>query len=165
MFNLTQDNGLADYLTEGSSRLAKTDNTSLMTTTSDLNIESYIHPTGMDNIDFIPRGRHPHNPASILMSDRFTQLITALKAQYDYIIIDSPPVLAASDAVILAQSADKVLLVSRYDKSIEGQVAYAVKQLHKANMQVDGIILNDVKQGLMDKYSYHYTYAYGDNKN
>lgn len=165
MFNLTQDNGLADYLTEGSSRLAKTDNTSLMTTTSDLNIESYIHPTGMDNIDFMPRGRHPHNPASILMSDRFTQLITALKAQYDYIIIDSPPVLAASDAVILAQSADKVLLVSRYDKSIEGQVAYAVKQLHKANMQVDGIILNDVKQGLMDKYSYHYTYAYGDNKN
>lgn len=165
MFNLTQDNGLADYLTEGSSRLAKTDNTSLMTTTSDLNIESYIHPTGMDNIDFMPRGRHPHNPASILMSDRFTQLITALKAQYDYIIIDSPPVLAASDAVILAQSADKVLLVSRYDKSIEGQVAYAVKQLHKANMQVDGIILNDVEQGLMDKYSYHYTYAYGDNKN
>lgn len=165
MFNLTQDNGLADYLTEGSSRLAKTDNTSLMTATSDLNIESYIHPTGMDNIDFMPRGRHPHNPASILMSDRFTQLITALKAQYDYIIIDSPPVLAASDAVILAQSADKVLLVSRYDKSIEGQVAYAVKQLHKANMQVDGIILNDVKQGLMDKYSYHYTYAYGDNKN
>lgn len=165
MFNLTQDNGLADYLTEGSSRLAKTDNTSLMVTTSDLNIESYIHPTGMDNIDFMPRGRHPHNPASILMSDRFTQLITALKAQYDYIIIDSPPVLAASDAVILAQSADKVLLVSRYDKSIEGQVAYAVKQLHKANMQVDGIILNDVKQGLMDKYDYHYTYAYGDNKN
>lgn len=90
--------------------------------------------------------------------------MTLLKTQYDYIVIDSPPVLAASDSLILAQNADKVLMVTRYDKSIEGQVTYAVKQMHKANMQVDGIILNDVQQGLMDKYAYHYNYAYGDTK-
>ncbi|MDN3453868.1 MULTISPECIES: polysaccharide biosynthesis tyrosine autokinase [unclassified Psychrobacter] len=162
LFNLSQDQGLADYLTEGSSRLAKTDDASPALTSSELNVESFIHSTGMDGIDFMPRGRHPHNPVSLLMSDRFAQLMTALKTHYDYIVIDSPPILAASDAIILAQNADKVLMVTRYDKSIEGQVVYAVKQMHKANIQVDGIILNDVQQGPMDKYSYHYSYAYGD---
>ena len=164
MFNLSQDNGLADYLVEGRGRLGKVDTTSIAQPASELNIKNFIHPTGVDDIDFIPRGRHPHNPASLLMSDRFTQLMTTLKTHYDYIVIDSPPVLAASDAIILAQSVDKVLMVARYDKSIEGQVTYAVKQMHKANMQVDGIILNDVQRGLMDKYSYHYNYAYGDTK-
>lgn len=163
MFNLSQDNGLADYLIEGRGRLGKV-TASIAQSASELNIKNFIHPTGVDDIDFIPRGRHPHNPASLLMSDRFTQLMTTLKTHYDYIVIDSPPVLAASDAVILAQSADKVLMVARYDKSIEGQVTYAVKQMYKANMQVDGIILNDVQRGLMDKYSYHYNYAYGDTK-
>lgn len=162
IFNLSQDNGLADYLTEGHSRLSKLKEVTPVQSIADPSIDSFIHPTGISDIDFIPRGRHPHNPASLLMSERFTQLMTVLKTQYDYIVIDSPPVLAASDSLILAQSADKVLMVTRYDKSIEGQVTYAVKQMHKANMQVDGIILNDVQQGLMDKYSYHYSYAYGD---
>ncbi len=165
MFNLSQDQGLADYLTEGSSRLVKINTTALASTTNDLDIESFIRQTGMEDIDFMPRGRHPHNPASLLMSERFVQLMTTLKRQYDYIVIDSTPILAASDAIILSQYVDKVLLVARYDKSIEGQVTYAVKQMNKANVQVDGIILNDVQQGLMDKYSYHYHYTYGDNKN
>ena len=165
VFNLSQDQGLSDYLSEGSSRLAKMNTTALASTTSDLDIESFIRQTGIDDIDFMPRGRHPHNPASLLMSERFAQLMTTLKAKYDYIVIDTPPVLAASDAIILSQYVDKVLLVARYDKSIEGQVTYAVKQMNKSNVQVDGIILNDVQQGLMDKYSYHYHYTYGDNKN
>lgn len=167
MFNLSQDSGLADYLTEGHSRLNTLEKATLVQPIADssiVSINSFIHPTGISDIDFIPRGRHPNNPASLLMSERFTQLMTLLKTQYDYIVIDSPPVLAASDSLILAQNADKVLMVTRYDKSIEGQVTYAVKQMHKANMQVDGIILNDVQQGLMDKYAYHYNYAYGDTK-
>ena len=89
--------------------------------------------------------------------------MTELNLHYDYIIIDTPPILAASDAIILSQYADKVLMVARYDKSIEGQVAYAVRQMHKSNIKVDGIVLNDVQQGLMSKYSYHYSYAYGNN--
>ena len=55
-------------------------------------------------------------------------------------------------------------MVTRYDKSIEGQLVYAVKLLNKSNVQVDGIVLNDVKQGLTSKYSYHYSYTYGNDK-
>ena len=145
MFNTTQDNGLADYLVRGAS-LVET-----------------IHPTEMDNIDFMPRGQHPPNPASLLSGGKFSTMMTELNQHYDFVIIDTPPILAASDAIIISQYADKILMVIRYDKSIEGQVKYAVKQLNKANVHVDGIILNDVQQGLLSKYSYHYTYSYGNN--
>lgn len=169
MFNMSQYNGLADYLMQDNSRLTQIDNIQKDNiqkdnAVSNLGIADFIHPTAMDHIDFIPRGKHPHNPASLLMNDNFGQLMAELKSQYDYIIIDSPPVLAASDAMVLGQYADKVLMVTRYDDSIEGQLVYAVKQMSKSNIQVDGIILNDVQQGLMSKYSYHYNYAYGNNK-
>ncbi|MGR3899685.1 polysaccharide biosynthesis tyrosine autokinase [Psychrobacter sp. 1176_08] len=162
MFNISQDNGLADYLSQDNSRLVPVDSVQKDNELFNLGISDFIHPTAMDHIDFIPRGKHPHNPASLLMNDNFGQLIAVLKSQYDYIIIDSPPVLAASDAMVLGHYADKVLMVTRYDDSIEGQLVYAIKQMNKSNVQVDGIILNDVRQGLMSKYSYHYSYAYGN---
>ncbi|WP_198334977.1 GNVR domain-containing protein [Psychrobacter namhaensis] len=171
MFSMSQENGLADYLSQdvlsqhtthfsqNNSQVPEAINTQAVS-----NLASFIHPTGIDNIDFMPRGQHPRNPASLLANGKFNHLMTELNLHYDYIVIDSPPVLAASDAMILAQHADKVLMVTRYDDSIEGQLVYAVNQMNKANIQVDGIILNDVQQGLTSKYSYHYSYAYGDNQ-
>ena len=147
IFKIEQTTGLAEYFSQEGN-----------TTTN------VVHHTSIDNIDFMPRGHHPHNPSSLLASDKFGVLMTQLMASYDYIVIDSPPVLAASDAMILSQYADKVLMVTRYNDSLEGQLAYAIKQMNKANVQVDGIILNDVQHGIMDKYSYHYSYAYGNNK-
>jgi len=147
VFNMTQDNGLADYFQK-----------------ENHNLQDVVHPTTMENIDIIPRGEKPHNPSSLLSSEKFSSLMKELSTHYDYIVIDSPPVLAASDAMILAQYADKVLMVTRYDDSIEGQLVYATKQMQKANVNIDGIVLNDVRQGLMSKYSYHYSYAYGHNK-
>ncbi len=145
VFNMTQDNGLADYF------IQETDS-----------IVDIVHPTSLDNVDFIPRGQHPRNPTSLLSGGKFNILMAELSDHYDYIIIDSPPVLAASDAMILSQFADQVLMVTRYDTSVEGQLVYAVNQLGKANVEVDGIVLNDVQQGIMSKYSYHYNYAYGN---
>lgn len=145
MFDMTPDNGLGDYLAQQGE------------------LATAIHPTSIDNIDFMPRGQHPKNPSSLLSGDKFEQMMTELNEHYDYIVIDSPPILAASDAMIMSHYADKVLMVTRYDQSVEGQVAYAIKQMHKADIQVDGIVLNDVQQGLMSKYSYHYSYAYGNN--
>ena len=153
MFNMDKNNGLAECLLQRSDA-----------TQTSSNLSSFIHPTTIDNIDFMPRGEHPRNPASLLANGSFDKLMVELNLHYDYIIMDSPPILAASDAMILAQHADKVLMVTRYDDSIEGQLVYAVKQMNKANIQVDGIILNDVQQGLMSKYSYHYSYAYGNSK-
>ena len=150
LFNMEPDNGLTELLNHEEITEEK--------------IVSAIHPTTMDFIDFMPRGKQPHNPTSLLTGERFSEVMRQLSMHYDYIVIDSPPVLAASDPVILSQYADKVLMVTRYDKSIEGQLGYAIKQMNKANIQVDGIVLNDVQQTSMSKYSYHYNYAYGNNK-
>jgi len=165
VFNMDQHNGLADYLIQDTTHLSR-DNTQLVkidAVQESSHLASFIHSTGIDNIDFMPRGVHPRNPASLLANGSFDHLMTELNLHYDYIIIDSPPILAASDAMILAQHADKVLMVTRYDDSIEGQLVYAVNQMNKANIKVDGIILNDVQQGILSKYSYHYSYAYGNN--
>ena len=166
MFSMSQDNGLADYLSQDKTHLLKSNakTTEVITSQESSNLASFIHPTGIDNIEFMPRGQHPRNPASLLANGSFNHLMAELNLHYDYIVIDSPPVLAASDAMILAQHADKVLMVTRYDDSIEGQLVYAVNQMNKANIKVDGIILNDVQQGIMSKYSYHYSYAYGNNQ-
>lgn len=146
-FNMSQESGLADYFSEE-------ENTAT----------SITHPTLVDNMDFIPRGQQVPNPASLLASEKFASLMEQLSAHYDYIIIDSPPVLAATDAVVLSQYADKVLMVARHNDSLEGQLAYAIKQMNKANIKVDGIVLNDVQQGILDKHSYHYAYTYGTGK-
>ncbi|WP_201546557.1 polysaccharide biosynthesis tyrosine autokinase [Psychrobacter immobilis] len=165
MFSMSQDNGLSDYLSQDKTHLSKDSaQASKVVAGQEVNdLTGFIHATGIDNIDFMPRGKHPRNPASLLANGSFDHLMAELNLHYDYIIIDSPPILAASDAMILSQYADKVLMVARYDKSIEGQVVYAINQMNKANIKVDGIILNDVQQGLLSKYSYHYSYAYGNN--
>lgn len=147
IFTISQSNGLGDYLTE-----------------NDATLNNFIHPTSFEFIDFMPRGKHPHNPASLLSTDRFSNMLVQLVAIYDYIIIDTPPVLAVSDAIITAQYADKVLMVTRYNYSVEGQLAYAIKQMSKSHINVDGIVLNDMVQGITSKYSYHYSYAYGNSK-
>lgn len=147
IFGVEQTRGLADYFTQPQE--------------GDADI---THVTTVDNVDFIPRGSQTNNPSALLASDHFEALIAQLRLHYDYIIIDSPPVLAASDAVILSKHADTVLMVTRYDNSLEGQLAYAIKQMNKAQVQVDGIVLNDVRQGVMDKQNYYYSYAYGNQK-
>ena len=169
VFGMSQYDGLADYLLLDDNslqlnQLSKSADAQIMNDVSDFSIENFIHSSGVDHIDFMPRGKHPSDPESLLISEKFDTLLTELKSQYDYIIIDSPPLLAASDAMVLAQHADKVLMVTRYDASMEKQLIYAIKQMYESNIQVDGIILNDVKQGLMSKYSYHYRYAYAENR-
>ena len=146
-FNVEQPAGLADYFSP--------DNT---------NIASITHPTSIDNLDLIPCGEKVSNPSSLLASDKFGELMAELKSHYDYILINTPPVLAATDAIILSQHADQVLMVTKHNDSLEGQLAYAIKQMNKANVKVDGIVLNDVQQGMLDKNNYNYAYTYGHSK-
>lgn len=147
IFTIHQNDGLGDFLTQANVKL-----------------DNFIHPTSFEFIDFMPRGKHPNNPASLLSTDKFSNMLLELVSIYDFIIIDTPPVLAVSDAMIISQYADKVLMVTRYNHSIEGQLTYAIKQMNKANITVDGIVLNDMVQGITSKYSYHYSYAYGNSK-
>ena len=160
IFTVQAESGLNEYLSQPSS--ITTDNISTSSSVPiAASLSEYIHPTAVPYIDFMPRGFRPYNAASLLASERFGELMNRLVEHYDYIFFDSPPILAASDAMIIAQYADKVLMVTRYNQSLEGQLNYAVKQMHKANIEVDGIVLNDMLRSVTDKYSDHYNYVYG----
>ena len=169
-FIIDDHTGLADYLSQSiaNTRLVSENahypnqSNSKVTPTTE-NLVTYVHRTGFDNIDLMPRGKKPSNPTSLLSSANYEQLITKLSDYYDYILIDTPPILAASDAILIAKLADQVIVVSRYNQTLEGQLINAIKQLEKARIQVDGIVINDMTLGIMSKYSdgYNYTYDHG----
>src|SRR5699024_6436525 len=88
MFSMSQDNGLADYLSQDVTHLSKpnTQIAEVITSQETNNLTSFIHPTGIDNIDFMPRGQHPRNPASLLANGSFNHLMAELNLHYDYIL-------------------------------------------------------------------------------
>src|SRR5690606_10917397 len=90
VFNMGQANGLADYLSQSNEQTNRLNNPlSGIEQASGLNgsdISEFIHPTGTENMDFMPRGENPRNPASILANGRFDSLMTELTLHYDYII-------------------------------------------------------------------------------
>lgn len=141
-FNVEQYEGLADYLSEPRD---VSDNGGFI---------NFIKKTSIDNIDYIPKGKQTANFTSLLASDRFSNLMAELNNNYDYIIIDSAPILATSDTMVLTPYATNVLMVTKYNSSLEKQLVDAVKQMNRANLQVDGIIINDVHKSFMSRYGY-----------
>lgn len=128
---------------------------------STLNLTNVIQKTTVDNLDFMSRGKEPNSPVELLMKADLSAIFKQLSQQYDYIVVDTPPVLAASDTMILGKQADSVVFVARYGVSIPKEITHAVKQLDRAGVEVDGIVFNDTQQSALDKYNgYHYTYAY-----
>lgn len=125
-FNMSESNGLSDYLAEKNGILTES-----------------IQQTSFDFIDFMSRGTSYHDSSALLSTDKLADMMLTLVSIYDFIIIDTPPILAVSDAVFIAQYSDKVLMVTRFNHSVEDQVTNAVKKLSTHGITVDGIILND----------------------
>ena len=108
----------------------------------------------------IPSGPLPPNPAELLGSRKMRDLLERLRAQYDYIVIDTPPALAVTDAVLLSALADKVLLVIRVHETPVEVVEKCVERLLRARTSLLGVVLNDVdvsslKYGARSYYSYY----------
>ena len=91
-------------------------------------------------------GKIPPNPAELVGSEKMSQLLSYLKETYDYIVIDTPPVLSVTDPQLLALKADGTLLVVRAEKTKQKVVQTAFKELKKLNVNVIGSILNDCGQ-------------------
>jgi len=116
-------------------------------------------PRGLSNLTFIPAGMSSNNSSEIVASRHFEDLIATLSPFFDWVIIDSPPILAVTDAVDLARAADGVLLVARgastpFDVTQRAQSAFA-------NTRLLGVVLNDVK-GARSVGSYYYYYGNKD---
>ena len=106
------------------------------------------------------------NPADILSSKRFNDLITELKATYDMVILDAPPALVAADPMILSAHADVVIYVVCWDQTPRGAVLEGLKELKSINAPVTGVVLSMVNEAKASSYAYEgYSYYRGKYRN
>lgn len=123
-----------------------------------------VHSSTVSHLDFLPRGKNQGNAAEMLSSPRFSELLSLLSQQYDHIIIDTPPILAVTDGIIISQFAGVNLVVARYAKTQMKELELTVNRFEQAGSKVNGIILNDVQATAGGNYGYNYAYAYTSTK-
>lgn len=157
LFGITDPNGVAPYLT------------------GSIPLEQAIIPSSVENLSLLPSGIKPPNPAELLTSDRFDELLQILRGSYDYVIIDSPPLLAVSDPATIAARVDGVVLNIRLRRNLKPIAQRAVSMLQGVDARLLGVVVNGVGAnrgyggsgyrygGYGGNYGYGYGYGYGGN--
>jgi len=123
-------------------------------------LDEAIQPTDLPNVDMIASGPVPPNPSELLGSQHMIAMLAELRQRYERIIIDSPPISAVTDAVILSKIVDGVVLVIRAHQTNREVIRYAITQLHNVNSRILGAVLNGVDMGRDSYYYYQYYYYY-----
>jgi capsular exopolysaccharide synthesis family protein len=118
-------------------------------------IEEVVFDVGIENLSFISSGPTPMNPAELLASDRMGQLIHMLRQQYDFVLIDTPPVIPVTDAVIVGSNVEGVLVVIKAGRTQRGMVSRASELLLQTNANIIGYTLTDIEYFVPD-YIYRY---------
>ena len=111
---------------------------------------------GTDNLSFISRGRIPPNPSELLMHERFPRLLDELSRQYDIVVIDTPPVLAVTDAAVIGHHVGTCLMVVRWGLNQQREIALAKQRLEQNGVEVRGAIFNAVQKRGSGQYAYTY---------
>jgi tyrosine-protein kinase Etk/Wzc len=143
----THENGLSDYLV------------------GNISITQAIKSLTSDNMDFIAKGKTPPNPSELLLHPRFKLLLDWASEHYDIVIVDTPPVLAVTDAGIVGEHCGTNLLIAHFDKTTAKEIEISVQRLAQAGVEVKGTILNAVEKTASNYYSYgYYNYSYESEK-
>ena len=126
-----------------------------------------IQSTDIENLDILPAGTIPENPAELLSSPLFEQFLAYARERYDFVLLDCPPVLAVSDPCVVAPKTDSTLLVVRLNNNSRPQVLRSVEMLQEVGATTAGIIVNGVATSgtAGENYGYGYDYAYGGGRN
>ena len=144
-FDNMNDEGLSDYLSGQKEQ------------------EAVIQATKMENLAFIPRGQVPPNPSELLMHNRFKSLMESLSKEYDIVLVDTPPILAVTDAAIVGQLAGSSLIVTRFGVNSVKEVDITLTRFAQNNVEIKGAILNCMERRASNEYGY-YAYEYGSSK-
>lgn len=116
--------------------------------------EEILYATNINNLDIIFTGPVPPNPAELLGSDSFLKLLKKLRAEYDYIIIDTPPLGSVIDSAIVAENCDGVVFVIEANVISYKFAQRVKKQLEKGNCKILGAVLNKVPTNI-GRYKYY----------
>ncbi|MEG2357306.1 polysaccharide biosynthesis tyrosine autokinase [Acinetobacter sp.] len=143
-FNHDNQPGLADYLN------------------GIQDLDAIIKPTEIAGLSVIARGKSPTNPSELLSSAKFAALLEQLAPLYDHVIIDTPPVLAVTDGIIISQYTGVNLVIARYAKTQMKELELTVSRFEQVGVKVNGVILNDIQRSTGGYgYGYGYNYSYG----
>jgi capsular exopolysaccharide synthesis family protein len=112
-------------------------------------------------LTILPEGSIPPNPAELLMDSRMGELVDALRKQYDYIIFDSPPIGAVTDAKILGNYASVSVYVTRVGKTLKSFYPVVKDAFETKKLPNMGIVVNGIKHSKLS--SYNQRYGYNDN--
>ncbi len=125
----------------------------------DVPIEETIKPVpNVPNLHFLPSGKLPRSSIGVLNTQRMRELIKNLKARYDYVFLDAPPVIGVSDASILASEVDGVLLVVQYRKYPRLISLRAKRMIENVGGRIVGVVLNNINILRDDYYYYYHSY-------
>lgn len=126
--------------------------------------DDVVHTTNVENGDIVPCTNLLQNPSSLLEDARFGELFKMLEEHYDYVIIDSPPLVSVSDGILIAQYCDGAILVVRSGETPRTLIKQSMDQLKRADCRLLGTVLNGVATGnrAYGKYYGHYYKYYSE---
>ena len=128
--------------------------------TSNASLQDVVQPTDIPNLDVLHVGSVPPNAPELLASDRVRELIASACKQYDRVIIDSPPVTAVSDPLVLLPHVQGVIYVIGFDKIRREIVLRTMQKLRECGAPLVGVVMNNIDQELHGYYYYPYKYSY-----
>jgi tyrosine-protein kinase Etk/Wzc len=150
VLNLHSTNGLSDVLTKR------------------CDLKAATHKTGINNFDFISRGQIPPNPSELLMHRNFSELLAQVSDMYDLIILDTPPLLAVTDAAIVGRQSGTNLIVARFGFNPSREIELTIRRFAQNGIRLKGAIFNGVEKRASAKYGYgayaYYNYEYQSDK-
>jgi capsular exopolysaccharide synthesis family protein len=130
-----------------------------------MDVPDAIQKTLVPNLDVMTVGPRVDNPAELLLSPQFTDLVQQLREKYDFVLIDTPPILIVTDPAAVAAHVDGVILVVRNTKRSRPQTRRVRETLDLIGARVLGVVVNGISEkaagyGYGDSYSYNYTTSY-----
>lgn len=115
----------------------------------------------IDGLDYISRGSAPPNPSELLMQERFSQFLADIREKYDLVVIDTPPILAVTDAAVIGKQCGTTLMVTRFQMNPVKELEIAKRRLETTGVPVKGAILNAMERKAATSYGYgYYNYSY-----
>jgi len=124
--------------------------------TSDAPVESVVVATPIPGLSAILAGDLPRNPSELIGTERARQVFAELKEKYDYVVVDTPPVLPVVDTVRMGALADGVVLIVEAAKTSRRRIRRAVQLLNDANASIMGFLLNKDQTASVDRYATRY---------
>jgi len=127
-----------------------------------LSAETTVRQTAQENLSFIPRGQIPPNPSELLMHNNFSRFLEWASENFDIVLLDTPPILAVTDAAIISRQVGTSLLVARFLVNTPKEIEVSIRRFEQNGADIKGVILNAVVKRAASYYgdgSYHY-YAY-----